>query len=163
MTRATPLHRADFPLLKELQTRWDDNDVYGHLNNTVHYRLFDSLLTGWMMENDLVDPLRSEVITLVVSTGCNFFAELAFPQTVLGGLRTERIGRTSITYTFGLFGEGETAAAQGHLTHVVVNRATRAPCDIPDTWRQALTRIAPPPHQSNPNHTTPIQQRETIL
>jgi acyl-CoA thioester hydrolase len=149
-----------------MQTRWDDNDVYGHLNNTVHYKFFDSVLNIWLIENELIDPVRSEVISLVVNTGCTYFAELSFPQTVLAGLRVERIGRTSVIYTFGLFGDGDRAAAQGHLTHVLVDRATHTPCPIPDAWLRALDKIRSPDanperqEKSKTNQTRPT--RETI-
>jgi len=124
-----------------VQTRWSDNDVYGHLNNTVHYKLFDTVLNLWLIENRLLDPAHSDVIALVVETGCTFFAELAYPQQIVAGMRTERIGRTSITYRFALFGKADQAAAQGHLTHVLVDRAYRKPRAIPEPWAAALQTI----------------------
>ncbi|MEL7013907.1 MAG: thioesterase family protein [Pseudomonadota bacterium] len=145
-----------------MQTRWDDTDIYGHLNNTVHYRLFDSALTIWLIENDLTDPAKGDVITLVVSTGCSFFAELTFPQAVTAGMRAERIGRTSISYTFGLFQGGDRAAAQGHLTHVLVDRSTRAPRPITEIWLRALDSIKAPDAHPIPNENSKsTQQRET--
>ncbi|WP_305984343.1 thioesterase family protein [Roseibium sp. MMSF_3544] len=141
MAHQTPLHRNDFPVLMNVQTRWSDNDVYGHLNNTVHYKLFDTVLNLWLIENRLLDPAHSDVIALVVETGCTFFAELAYPQQIVAGMRTERIGRTSITYRFALFGKADQAAAQGYLTHVLVDRASRKPRAIPEPWAAALQTI----------------------
>ena len=39
--RAPAATRADFADFYPLQTRWNDNDTYGHMNNVVHYALFD--------------------------------------------------------------------------------------------------------------------------
>lgn len=162
MTRETPLQRRDFPTFREMQTRWDDNDAYGHLNNTVHYKLFDSVLNIWLIEKGLIDPVKSDVISLVVSTGCSFFAELSFPQTVRAGIRVERVGRTSISYTFGLFGNSDLAAAQGHLTHVLVDRYSRTPRPIPEAWLNAIETIKRPVSQPLPNKTnTSTQHKET--
>ena len=46
MTRSSPWSRDDFGLFRRLQTRWSDNDMYGHMNNVVHYALFDTAVTN---------------------------------------------------------------------------------------------------------------------
>ncbi|MEL6205409.1 MAG: thioesterase family protein [Pseudomonadota bacterium] len=143
MARQAPFHRDAFHVFTAIQTRWSDNDVYGHLNNTVHYQLFDTVLTGWLIRKGLLKPTGSDFVTLVVETGCSFFAELSFPQTLDAGLRVDRLGRTSITYGFALFADGDTAAAQGHLTHVMVERTTRKPRVLPDVWIKTLKELQP--------------------
>ena len=50
MTRPQPSVRADYPFFTRLHTRWDDNDIYGHLNNTVHYKLMDTAVNGWLLD-----------------------------------------------------------------------------------------------------------------
>jgi acyl-CoA thioesterase FadM len=54
-----------------------------------------------------------EVIGLVIETQCNYFAPLAFPQTIEAGLRVARLGGSSVRYEVGLFAQGE--AADGRL------------------------------------------------
>lgn len=141
MARSTPFKRIDFPELREIQTRWSDNDTYGHMNNTVHYHLFDTVLNNWLIQKRLLDPLRSDVIGIVVETSCSYFTELAYPQLITAGFGVQRIGSTSVTYRIALFGESQTAAAQGHFTHVLFNRQTRRPQNIPSVWSQALNTI----------------------
>jgi acyl-CoA thioester hydrolase len=34
--------RSAFPHFMTIQTRWMDNDVYGHVNNVVYYSYFDT-------------------------------------------------------------------------------------------------------------------------
>ena len=36
--------REDYPHLTTLQTRWADNDVYGHVNNVEYYAFFDTVI-----------------------------------------------------------------------------------------------------------------------
>jgi len=84
------------------------------------------------------------VIGLVVETHCNYFAPLAFPQTVEAGLRVARIGRSSVQYEVGLFGQGEPlTAAAGHFVHVYVDRATRRPVGLPLPLLAALQALLP--------------------
>ena len=46
-TSPPPDRRKDFPHFLELQTRWHDNDVYGHINNVIYYAYFDSLINRY--------------------------------------------------------------------------------------------------------------------
>ena len=141
MTRPLPPLRSAYPVFTSLATRWDDNDIYGHLNNTVHFRLFDTAVNGWLLDRGLLDPHQGETIFLVVETGCSYFAELAYPQAVDVGLRVARLGRSSVTYDIGLFAPStgdvpaERAAAQGRFVHVNVGRTSRTPVPIGDTAR----------------------------
>lgn len=136
MTRPSPPPRSDYPFLTRLATRWDDNDIYGHLNNTVHYKLFDTAVNGWLLANDLLDPRSGESIFLVVETGCSYFAELTYPDPVDVGLRVSRLGNASVTYDIGLFApQADMAAAQGRFVHVNVGRTSRTPMPITDSAR----------------------------
>ena len=44
------LRRHDFAVLRDLPTRWSDDDTYGHVNNVVHYLMFDTAVNGWLIE-----------------------------------------------------------------------------------------------------------------
>jgi acyl-CoA thioester hydrolase len=83
------------------------------------------------------------VIGLVVETHCNFFAPLAFPQTIEAGLRVAHRGTSSVRYEIGLFAQGaQQAAAQGYLTHVYVDRAGRRPVPLPSVLSSVLEKLA---------------------
>ncbi len=41
--------RSGYRAFREMGTRWADNDAYGHMNNVVHYSLFDTAVNGWMI------------------------------------------------------------------------------------------------------------------
>lgn len=139
MTRASPWSRDDFGLFRRLQTRWADNDLYGHMNNVVHYALFDTAVNGWLVEKEMIDPHKGDLIGLVVETGCSYFSELAFPDPVVAGIRVAHLGNSSVRYEIALFrGEEESAAAQGHFVHVYVGRISRKPQPLPQAFRVLL-------------------------
>ena len=141
MSRPEPLGRADFAHAQEITTRWMDNDAYGHVNNVVYYSYFDTVVNTWLIERGLLDLERSPVIGLVVETGCHYFAPLTYPERVTAALRVGHLGRSSVRYEIGLFGAGETAAAQGHFIHVYVDRTTRRPVSLPGALRAALQTL----------------------
>lgn len=135
------LRRTDFPVLRPLGTRWSDDDTYGHINNVVHYLLFDTAVNGWLIEASGCDIRELPAIGVVVETSCRYFAELRFPEIVTAGIALERRGRTSVVYRVALFGAGAEPAAVGRFVHVYVNRATRRPVPLPDAIGRALDTL----------------------
>ena len=143
MSRTPPAVRADFKVWRTYSTRWADNDAYGHVNNTVHYEWFDSAVNAWMVGEKLLDIVGGDPIALVVETRCSYSATLAFPEPVEVGLAVAALGRSSIRYRIGVFAQGsDSAAAEGEFVHVVVDRATRRPVEIPRQWRAKLEAIS---------------------
>ena len=137
--RPQPATRDRYARFVDISTRWMDNDVYGHLNNVVYYSFFDTAVNRHLIESGALDIHHGEVIGLVIETHCNYFSSLAFPQTVQAGLRVAHVGRSSVRYEVGLFGEGEAeSAAHGHFVHVYVDRHTRRPVALPDHFLRAL-------------------------
>jgi acyl-CoA thioester hydrolase len=105
MARPDPQRLDDYPHSRVLTTRWFDSDPYGHMNNVVHYALFDTVVNAWLIERGALDIQKSPVIGLVVENGCHYFAPLTYPEAVTAGLRVTHVGRSSVRYEVGLFGE----------------------------------------------------------
>jgi acyl-CoA thioester hydrolase len=136
------VRREQYRVLRELPTRWSDDDTYGHVNNVVHYSLFDTAVNGWLIEASGVDIRTLPSIGLVVETSCRYLAELRFPETVTAGLALERLGTSSIVYRLALFGAGaQTPAALGRFVHVYVDRTSRRPVPVPPEIRTALRAL----------------------
>ena len=140
--RPQPLPRSHYKAFRTIGTRWSDNDLYGHVNNVVYYSWFDTAVNGWLIEQGVLDIHDGGVIGLVIETKCNYFAPLAFPQTVEAGLRVAHLGSSSVRYEVGLFAQGDdNSAACGHFIHVYVDRDTRRPVPLPDNLRAALETL----------------------
>ena len=142
MTRPAPSARADYPYLMPIQTRWLDNDVYGHVNNTVHYTWFDTAANAWLIDQGLLSPSDGAIIGVMVASGCTYFSEISYPQVVHLGVRIAKIGGSSVRYEFGCFaGDAQTSAADGTFTHVYVDAASRRPVPLPDAWRAKMAAL----------------------
>ena len=140
MSKSGPSPRSAYFDFQTLQTRWEDNDAYGHMNNIVHYSLIDTAVTNWQRTRGFFDI--SEIKFMVVQSGCTYFAEARYPDTVDAGLKVSKIGRTSWTYEIGLFRNNEpTTFAEGFFVQVQVSDETNRPCPIIDDFRQHLERI----------------------
>ncbi len=139
-----PSRRADYPYFCPIQTRWADNDVYGHINNVVYYAWFDTVVNSFLIERSALDIHQGSCIGLVVETHCNYFSPLAFPQKIDAGLRVAHIGSSSVRYELGLFAADNAqslCAAKGHFVHVYVDKITRRPVQLPERLQHVLESL----------------------
>jgi acyl-CoA thioester hydrolase len=146
---ADPPVPARFPVLWPMQTRWADNDHYGHVNNVTYYSYFDSAVNGWLMATTGVDIRELDAIGVVAETSCRYLAELSFPDRLRVGLAVERLGTRSVTYSLAIFREdgegGLQPAATGRFVHVYVDARTRRPVAIPKEIKKAVAQLVTPP------------------
>ena len=138
MSPTTP-QRADYRHFQPITTRWHDNDIYGHVNNVTYYSFFDSAVNTYLIELGGLDIHDGSVVGFVVSSSCDYFASIAYPDLIEVGLRVAKLGNSSVQYELAVFkaGEGEACAA-GRFVHVFVDRASNQPVSIPDELRAAL-------------------------
>lgn len=132
---------ADFPLHWPVQTRWTDNDMFGHLNNAVYYQLFDTAINAWIGTGAGVDPMAAPWLGVVAESSCRYFAELQFPSDLIVGLAVTRLGTSSVTYRTALWADDGPIAAVGSWVHVYVDRQTRRPVPIPEDIRALMVGI----------------------
>lgn len=143
MTRPVPLLRSDFSHIVALDTRWSDNDLYGHVNNVQYYSYMDSVVNRYLITVGGLDIHTGESIGLVVDSGCSYFAPVAFPDELEAGLRVLTLGKSSVRYQVAIFQKGgDVAVAQGHFVHVFVDRESRQSCPIPSRLRESLEKLA---------------------
>ena len=142
MSKPEQHHLEDYLHTLVIPTRWADNDVYGHINNSVYYFYFDTVVNKYLLDNGLLKIGKSKIVGLVVETSCSYFAPISFPDNVTAGLRITKLGNSSVRYEIGLFRNNETkASAQGHFVHVYVNETSRRPASLTDTMRTTLSAL----------------------
>ena len=141
----TPQHlRCDYLQFQAITTRWHDNDVYGHVNNVTYYSFFDSAVNRYLIEQGGLDIQDGAVVGFVVSSSCDYFASIAFPECIEIGLRVGKLGNSSVQYELAIFKHGkEQACAAGRFVHVFVDRDSNRPVGIPESLRAALARLLP--------------------
>lgn len=142
MPHPQPSTRTDYAFITPITTRWSDNDIYGHVNNVTYYSYFDTVANTYLIEYGHLNIHNDQVVGYVVNSGCNYYAPVAFPDKLEGGLRVNRLGVSSVEYGVAIFKEGEdVAVADGHFVHVFVDKQTNKSVPIPDMIRKALERI----------------------
>lgn len=142
--RPPPSTRSSFVHFSSIETRWADNDAYGHVNNAVYYFYFDTAINRYLIGPGGLDIHQSPVIAIVAETGCRFHRSFAYPDAIEVGMRVDHLSGRSVRYGIGLFAPGESSArVEGHFVHVYVDRATMRPTAMPERMHQALARLRP--------------------
>jgi acyl-CoA thioester hydrolase len=138
--RAAP--RSSFPHFHAMPTRWMDNDSYGHVNNVVYYSYFDTAVNQFLIERGVLDIHAGQVVGFVVDSGCSYFSQISFPDTLHVGVRVAKLGNSSVRYEIALYRNNEQLpAAAGHFVHVYVDRNSKRSVPIPDRTRQLLATL----------------------
>ncbi|MGB9039524.1 MAG: thioesterase family protein [Acinetobacter calcoaceticus] len=142
MTKPVLKNRDQFKFFLDIQTRWADNDIYGHVNNVTYYSYFDTAANALLIQKTGFDIHQSQSIGLVVDSACSFFQELSFPEIIQVGVAIGKIGNTSLRYELAIFKQSqEQASAQGHFVHVFVDRETRKTVPISESTRDVLEKF----------------------
>ena len=142
------IYRNYYKYFLDIQTRWNDNDMYGHVNNVIYYSYFDTIINEYEIKFAKLNPrnnLNNEYKVFCVSSSCKYLAPLQYPQIVEAGLCIEKIGYSSIVYNVGIFIKDEdeniTARAIGDFVHVFVDQKTNKKTSVPKHLRDALQKI----------------------
>ena len=137
-----PTNRSDYNYFSKISTRWNDNDIYGHLNNVIYYELFDTAVNKWLIKNNLIDIKNGNNIGLIVQSGCNYFSSFKYPEDIEAGIRVTKIGNSSVRYEVGLFRPNDDlASADGFFIHVYVDRVSNKPITLDYVFKKKLDTI----------------------
>jgi acyl-CoA thioester hydrolase len=134
-----------FPVLLDWPIQWGDQDLFGHVNNVVYFRWFESARVNFMERLGLARLHGQDVSygPILAHTGCNFRRQLQFPDTVRIGSRVARIGNTSFTLEHALWSTAQEMALAAEGTSIVVTFDYRAqkPIPVPDELRRAIEQL----------------------
>lgn len=130
---------ANYVHLFPVTTRWMDNDMFGHVNNVNYYSYFDTVVNQFLIEKANFNPHSSEQIGFIVDSSCQYISPLSYPEKLIGAVRVNRLGSSSVEYGVAIFKEGEVqASATGKMTHVFVQRQSQKPSAIEGELRSAM-------------------------
>ncbi|KAL4787937.1 HotDog domain-containing protein [Aspergillus varians] len=155
--------RGDYLFHQTYRTRWNDNDMYAHLNNTIYAQLFDSIINHYLITDCGMDPFSSTSeppspsssskennpnpsgqVAIMVNSYCDYFASVSYPDVLDLGLRVNKLGSTSVTYEVGVFKQREDdVKVVGGYTHVWCERGIMRPAKggMESGIREALGRL----------------------
>lgn len=134
--------REQYQHFQPILTRWQDNDLNGHIASATVYGFFDTAIQAHLIECAGIDPQEGAVVGFVVSSACDFYASAAFPECLEVGLRVTRLAGSSVEYALALFQVGDVqACAAGRVVQVFVERESNRPAILPERLQAALEAL----------------------
>ena len=105
---------AGFAVIVEIPVRWGDMDAFGHVNNTVFFRFFESARIEYLRAIEFIGGADG-IGPILASTHCRFRRPVAFPDTARVGARTTALDEDRFTMEYRLVSDalGEVAAEGG--------------------------------------------------
>ena len=140
--RATPSARSDYPIFYSLESRWADNDIYGHINNVAYYAYFDSVVNRFLIEEGGLRPGVDTVVGYVVHSSADYFSPASYPATLRLGLKVLRMGEQSVRWEVGVFAsDAQQSCVTGTFTHAFVDRESGRSAPVPEGIRRAIESL----------------------
>ena len=133
---------ADYPIRLEVPVLWGNQDLYGHVNNCVHIRWFESgrvaywdAGVGKVMQSSRLGPILANI-------RCDYKSQIHYPDTVHIGSSVRKLGRTSLTMEHVVFCQnGTQLAAEGHSIVVLFDYESQRPVRFPPEMIRTIERI----------------------
>jgi acyl-CoA thioester hydrolase len=101
-------HLPDYPIAVQIPIAWGEMDAYGHVNNIVFFRHFESVRIAFLDHIGFRNPAdNAGVGPILHSTQCRFRRPLSYPDTVHVGARIEELTADRFTMAYRMFGFGQ--------------------------------------------------------
>ena len=88
-----PKELAHYPIMHQQPIHWGEMDAFNHLNNVVYYRYAESARIGYLQALGMFD---GSMVTVLAQSSCQYLRPVTYPDTLLLGVRCQRLGTTSI-------------------------------------------------------------------
>lgn len=136
-----------FPITVEVPVAWGDMDAFGHVNNTVFFRWFETARIAFLEAIEFTaGGDGGGVGPILASAACRFRRPVTYPDTVMVGVRTDDIGEDRFTHIYRVVrsGSGE-VVAEGESVVVAYDYDAGRKAAIPPEVRAAIHRFGGPP------------------
>jgi acyl-CoA thioester hydrolase len=140
MTEPTTNPLSEYPVVITLPLQWGDQDAFGHVNNTVPIRWFESARVAYLEQSIMSQMMQAGGIgPILASVTCNYRRQLHYPDRVSIGSRISKIGRSSFIMEHAVYSEKlDAIAVDGTSTVVVFDYQANRPTRVPDEIRKAF-------------------------
>lgn len=97
---------AHYPIIHYQPIHWGEMDAFNHLNNVVYYRYSESARIGYLEALKMFD---GSMVTVLAQSSCQYLRPVTYPDTLLLGVRCQRLGNTSIVMEYSYYSTAQNA------------------------------------------------------
>jgi acyl-CoA thioester hydrolase len=138
------MNRADFAFFFPFRVRYSEIDGQGVVFNAHYLTYYDTAITEYFrwLPYDYLNQVKTTGTDFhTVRTLVEYKAPIRFDQDIEVGVRTARLGRSSLSFGLAIFLRGQAAAlATGEVVWVNTDQASRKAAPVSDELRTLLRR-----------------------
>jgi acyl-CoA thioester hydrolase len=134
---------AGYPVTITIPVQWGEQDPFGHVNNVIYFRWFESARIAYFRRIGIMKHLTPAPLgAILAGASCQYRRSIVYPDTVRVGVRATGVGLTSIAFEQRIVSlEHRALAAEGTATAVVYDYEAGRPQRVPDDIRQAIAEL----------------------
>lgn len=132
-----------WPVTVRIAVAWGEMDAFGHVNNTVYFRYFETARIACFERVGYTALMQSEGIgPILAHTECRFRLPLTYPDTLTAAARIGRIGADDFEMRYAIFSHGHgRLAAEGTGRIVSLDYRSGDKVELPDSIVGRLERL----------------------
>ena len=139
------MKKTDFYFTNTFRVRYAEVDAQGIVFNAHYLTYFDCLITEYYRKlkyNYALEVKKNQKDFHVIKTTLEYKKPLLFDQLIDGGIRTSKIGYSSITFDIGLFEcKKKKLLTIGTIIQVHVNQKTMKSTKLPENFVKKIKRF----------------------
>ncbi len=134
---------AEYPVVITIPVQWGEMDAYGHVNNAVFFRYFESARIAYFERCGFLESMeRDGVGAILHSTACRFRAPLFYQDTVDVGARVRDLSRDRFTMEYRVVSRTQgVVAGDGHGVIVAYDYAAGQKTALPDAVQRQIAAL----------------------
>ncbi|MDX2152920.1 MAG: thioesterase family protein [Bryobacteraceae bacterium] len=130
-----------FPVVLTLPVQWGEQDSFGHVNNLIYLRWFESGRIAYLERARLWTQAQKDYGPILASITCHFRRPVNYPDEIRVGTCVTRIGRTSMTVAHRAENRAGELVADGDSVVVWYDYQSAKPHPVSDEMRQVIARV----------------------
>lgn len=133
---------GEYPVVTVLPVQWGDQDAFGHVNNTVPIRWFESSRIAYLLKTDLAVLDAGGLSPILASVTCDYRKQIHYPDTVHIGARVSCVGNTSIQICHRVYSESQEAVVvEGETVMAVFDYESQRTVRVPQNIRRQINAL----------------------
>ena len=131
----------DFKVSLIKRVEWGDMDAFGHVNNTVYLKYFESARVKYFDEIPALAGFKGAAIPVLASVSCKYKKPIVYPDDLTLKVGVSEMGRASLKMICEMYSPKVGLAAVAECTIVLVDAKKGGSVRIPDEWRTSIERM----------------------
>jgi acyl-CoA thioester hydrolase len=132
-----------FPVIIPISVAWGEMDAFGHVNNVVYFRYFESARIAYFERIQMLDHMREiGVGPIVASLQCRFRAPLTYPDQLSVGVRAHSLESDRFMMDYCIVSHKlAKVAAEGSGLVVMYDYKALSKAPMPDLLRERILAL----------------------